>query len=230
MTDTYSGLLFPPDFPDAIVVPAHPSNVLWGPTRPYNEPKVLVVHSPEEPVDEIESTPAYFAQANRSASTHAYADSDGDLYQMVPVKYGAIANGVVGRPYPASTNPAISLNYQSESIEVEGYAAGMHRTCPPDSRQWATVRNWIVQRALVRRIAIDRAHVIGHYEVSNNRTDPGTLSLDGLVADAQRVLQAFTQASQAALATVRIRAALEAAWRNGYWQLLHDQLEYIGFR
>jgi N-acetyl-anhydromuramyl-L-alanine amidase AmpD len=175
-------MTFQPDYPGTThVVPAHPTNIRPGP----NNPKVLVLHTPEEPVDDYESTPAYFAQPNRSASTHYYSDSDGDWYQLVPESEMAIANGVIGKPYPKDTDPNVTLNRQSLSVEIEGYAAGMHRTMPQGGLQWRAVVEWIVDRAKHYSIPIDREHVIRHDEVANNRSDPGTLNVELIVKDAQ---------------------------------------------
>ncbi len=104
---------------------------------------------------------------------------------MVPEHKGAIANGVLRKPYPADTDPGTSLNLQSLSIEIEGYASNMHTSMRQGSQQWRTVVAWIVSRAEAHGIPIDRDHVIGHREVSAERSDPGTLDLDLIVADAQ---------------------------------------------
>jgi len=241
---TYDGLLFTPDIPTVKVVPAHPDNVMrtsWpnGQIEPKNNPKVIVLHTPEEPVDDNEFTPIYFsrrifdAQGNqRYASTHYYQDSDGDLYQMVPEKYGAIANGVQGKPYPAGTDPTISLNYQSDTIEIEGYAAGMHRTCPPGSRQWDGTRNWIISCGLRKNIPIVRARVIGHYQVSAQRTDPGTLKIDQLVTESAEVADAIIRASETQQRAIemiaRVHQALGSAWKAGDFPGVHKGFHYIG--
>ena len=172
-----------PDYPGAIVVPADPTNIL----RPINRPRVLVLHTPEEAADDIEVTPYYFQRPNLGASTHYYADNDGDLYQMVPEPNGAIANGVLGKPYPEGTDSAISLNYQSLSIEIEGYAASIGQTMPRGGPQWRTVVAWVANRAKKHGIPIQRSRIIGHYEVANNRSDPGTLDIAAIVEDAQGV-------------------------------------------
>lgn len=185
----YTQTIFVPDYPGAIVVPAFPTNVIDAP----NHPRALFLHTPEEPVDDIESTPAYFARdlSPQRASTHFYADSDGDMYQMVPVRFGAVANGLRNKPLPPWAVPGVSLNLQSESIEIEGYAAGMRRTCPPHSRQWNSVVRWVERRTRMQTsmppILLDRAHVMGHYEVADNRSDPGTLDIDGIVEHAQEL-------------------------------------------
>lgn len=210
-----------PDYPGAILVMAHPSNIL----RAANQPKVLVLHTPEEPADNVESTPYYFQRPNLGASTHYYADSDGDMYQMVAEINGAIANGVRGKPYPAGTNSRASLNYQSLSIEIEGYAAGIALTMPRGGVQWKAVVRWVASRAKKYGIPLVRSRIIGHYEVANNRTDPGTLDIDAIVADARaaeeddvskeleakmRVAGWFAQAQGLALAGQPLPAELAA--------------------
>lgn len=186
---------FTPNIPGSIVVPAHEDNVRPG----ENYPKVSVLHTPEEPADNIEVTPYYFSRKiwrpdgqggwyQVRASTHAYADSDGDLFQMVPERYGAIANGVRGKPYPADTKPGWSLNLQSRSIEIEGYAATINVTMPRGGPQWQTTVRWVLAGRQMYGIPIDRAHVIGHYEVADNRTDPGTLDINAIIEDASRLL------------------------------------------
>lgn len=228
----YTGSLFTPDIPGLLVIPAHPSNLMrdrnTGEIKPINGPRVIVLHTPEEPVDDVESTPAYFSQPNRSASTHYYADSDGDLIQMVPEKYGAIANGVKGRPYPIGTMSTMNLNYQSVSIEIEGYAAGMHRTCPPGSRQWGTVRSWIISCGLRHNIPITRARVIGHYEVASDRTDPGTLKIDQLVQEAAQYAQILLAAPEQARRVEALYAILKPTLEKRDFAFLHKQLHYIG--
>jgi len=176
-----------------VFVPAHPNNIRPG----ANNPKVLVLHTPEEKADATEVTPFYFsrnlllADPPRRASTHYYASGgvatggDGDLYQMVREDEGAIANGVLNKPYPADTDGTTSLNLQSLSIEIEGYAANIHKSMPVGSRQWITVVRWVESRARKYNIPLDRKHVIGHYEVASNRTDPGTLDIDLIVKHAQ---------------------------------------------
>jgi len=190
---TYTQVPFEPDIAGAIVVPAFPSNLIGfsDGSFPANYPKVNVFHTPEEAADDIEVTPYYFARdlRPRRASTHNYADNDGDLYQMVPERYGAIANGVTAdMSYPADTDPTISLNLQSRNIEIEGYTATIHLTMPRGGRQWKTVVRWGVAGHYLYNIPLDRAHNIGHYEVASNRTDPGTRILDAIVEDMQALV------------------------------------------
>lgn len=196
----YTQAPFTPDISGATVVPAHECNVRPG----DNHPKVNVFHTPEEEADEIEVTPYYFsrpiydAHGNlRRASTHYYADNDGDLFQMVPERYGAIANGVTaGRSYPEDTNPGISLNLQSRNIEIEGRAATIHRTCKRGGSQWMTVVLWTLAGYHLHGIPLDLAHNIGHYRVSNVRWDPGQLDIAAIVEDARTLLAQETEPEQ----------------------------------
>lgn len=212
---------FVPDIKPCIVIPAHSDNVRPG----DNQPRVSIVHTPEERADEIEVTPFYFARriydANgiqRRASTHFYTSGglgtlgNGDLYQMVPEQYGAIANGVTsGRNYPTDTSPSISLNLQSRSIEVEGFAHSIDRTMPHGSPQWLTTVEWCLYGYYDHGIPIDRAHIIGHYEVSNVRTDPGMLNIDDIVEDTMR-LHKRIEAIQHDIEILELKHVLQQSW------------------
>ncbi len=187
----YVQIPFTPDIPGSIVVPAHADNVRPG----VNNPRINVFHTPEERADDIEVTPYYFsrriydAQGNqRRASTTNYADSDGDLFQMVPDKYGAIANGLRGMSQPAGTLSNVSLNLQSRSIEIEGFAHNIHLTCVRGGPQWNTVVRWTLAGNQMHGIPLDRAHNLGHKEIANNRSDPGGLDIDAIVEDAITLL------------------------------------------
>lgn len=175
------------DYPGAIAFPAHPSNTLGPPCVP----KGIVLHTPEEKADGYPGTPVWFAQPHPGAegSTHYFVSYHGFMYQCVRESVAAIANGVIGKPYPLWANPGQSLNRQSTNIEIEGYAATIGQTMPRGSGQWKALIDWIVFECRKWNIPCDRAHIIGHYEVSNNRSDPGTLNINAVVQDAQAGLQ-----------------------------------------
>lgn len=164
---------FAPDFPGAIVYPAHPTNYYSpdGHSGIPNTPRAWVLHTPEEPADDNETTPAYFAGANRQASTHYYVDNDGDVYQLVPESCAAIANGLQGKPLPSWALAGTSLNWQTLSVEIEGFAGSIEQTLTP--AQFGAVVALVKHRAQAWGIPLDREHVIGHYEVSVERSDPG---------------------------------------------------------
>jgi hypothetical protein len=184
---------FTADYPGAIVYPAHSTNTLGPP----NNPRGFVLHTPEEPADGYAGTPVWFARPNVGGSTTYFVSYLGFIYQCVPEPVAAIANGVLGKPYPAWANPNISLNRQSLSVEIEGYAATIANTISP--AQKTALLNLIRHRCQAHGIPIDRAHIIGHYEVANNRTDPGTLDIDAIVAELQEDTMGMTPDERALL-------------------------------
>lgn len=185
---------FPPELTapsHVLVVPAHPSN--YGGYGASNEPRALVLHTPEEDADDNEVTPRWFQNPDAHASTHYYADSDGDLYQMVPDKEGAYAQGVktsqrTWKGQPGKYPPwavGVSNNLRALSIEIEGRA----KTFKWGPRQRQTVVAWIAYKANQYKIPLDRTHIVGHEELASHKRDPGiaygTFDIDQLVADAR---------------------------------------------
>lgn len=167
------------DYPGAVWYPAHPNN--YGGYNTSNIPKAIVLHTPEENADDYESTPAWFANPQASASTHYYADNDGDIYQTVADIDCPWANGTragVNRTwkgvkdiYPPWATPGISLNCQTLSIEIEGKAATIDQTLT--DAQFNSLVNWIKYKANQYNIPLNRDHIIGHFELATDRTDPG---------------------------------------------------------
>jgi len=174
------------DYPAAIWYPAHLTNVL-GP--PNNNPKGWVLHTPEEPADDYPGTPYWFAREHpaQAGSTHYFDSYLGFVYQCVAEPVGAIANGVLGKLYPAWADTGVSLNRQTLSVEIEGYAASIAQTISP--AQEKALVDLLAYGCLKYRIPADRAHIIGHYEVASNRSDPGTLDIDRIVTKVQAALQ-----------------------------------------
>jgi N-acetyl-anhydromuramyl-L-alanine amidase AmpD len=182
-----------------------------------NEPKALVLHTPEEDADNNEITPRWFADPRAKASTHYYADDDGDLYQMVADRDCAWAQGTKAqtRHWKGAThiNPpwgwGVSNNCRALSIEIEGRAASFEWT--PEQRR--TVLLWIVNRAAAYDIPLDRDHIVGHEELATNKRDPGiaygTFDIDELVADARSL--AKIEPSNALTALYTAREAIQRA-------------------
>lgn len=227
---------FNPDYPGAIVFPAAPGN--YGGYGRGNTPKAIVLHTPEEPADDYESTPAWFANPQAGASTHYYLDNDGDVYQMVPESDCPWANGNRGGvnrvwkgtidAWPSWAEVGVSLNCQTISIEMEGYAASIGQTW--NERQHASLIAWIRNVAYRHNIPLDRDHIVGHFELATDRTDPGpTFPWDRVMADLQPKPQpavlgpvavpqeAPIEASSEIMRTIQEALQKEAAmWPLGY--------------
>ena len=167
---------FPPDMPGAIVFPAHVTNA-YDPLAhgSPNRPRAFILHTPEEPADTYPSTPHWFAQFHpqQAGSTHYFVAYTGRTYQCVPERWGAIANGLDGKPRPSWALPATSLNWQTLSVEIEGYAATIGQTLKVGSVQWTALIKLIRERCGAHGIPLDREHIMGHYQLSTNRSDPG---------------------------------------------------------
>jgi len=176
-----------------IKAPAFEGN-LGGYGRP-NVPRALVLHTPEEDADQNEVTPRWFADPRARASTHYYADDDGDLYQMVADVDCAWAQGThsgnrhwKGRASALPPwNEGVNNNCRALSIEIEGRAASIGRTLAPSQRR--TVVRWLARKSAQYDIPLDRDHVVGHEELATNKRDPGialgTFPIGRLIAEAR---------------------------------------------
>ena len=162
--------------------PAHRSNLYAAASRPYSGAERRIValcyHTPEEPWDDNEVTPAWFEDPRANASTNYYADSDGDLYQMVRDEDFAWAQGVRSKdlilPRPSWwRDEFVSYNACMLSIEIEGYAREIGETFIPGSRQFETVAAWSAFVCRKYGIPIDREHHVGHSELTRQKSDPG---------------------------------------------------------
>ena len=190
-------MTFPADYPGAITdFHVNPSG--YGYTTNgvalVNKPKAIVLHTPEETADDYESTPPYFATQGVEAGTHYYGDNDGDIYQMLEESECPYANGNRGGvnrtwkgqvdQWPPWATAGVTLNGQTLSIELEGRAATIGQTWT--DKQHDSLVAWIKHRAAHYGIPLDRDHIIGHFEVATDRTDPGsTFPWDRLMRDLQ---------------------------------------------
>ena len=173
--------------------PAFQGN-LGGYGRP-NVPRALVLHTPEEDADQREITPQWFKDPRARASTHYYADDDGDLYQMVADRDCAWAQGThVGNRHwkgqPGALPPwneGVNNNCRALSIEIEGRAESIGRTLTAAQRR--TVVKWLVHKSEQYDIPLDRDHVVGHEELASDKRDPGialgAFPIDRLISEAR---------------------------------------------
>ena len=180
--DSTTGL---PEGARTIWAPAHRSNYYAAADRPYGgAPRrqiAICYHTPEEQPDDIETTPAWFQNPAADASTGYYADSDGDLYQMVRDADFAWAQGTRTRTRPNTRLPRpawwraqlVSYNTCMLSIEIEGRARDIGRTFTPGSRQFRAVAAWSAYQCRKYDIPLDRAYHLGHSELCTTKGDPG---------------------------------------------------------
>lgn len=118
----------------------------------------------------------WFVSAASQASSNYIVDKDGTVYEMVPIEYAAWANGTTGngdnRDYRKATNALVksrphNANLYTVSIEHVNEGGGVLT----DAQLAATIElhKYIrseVQRIYGRTIPADRAHIVGHYEIT----------------------------------------------------------------
>lgn len=199
-----------PDNPEAIWIPAH-VGVFYTPAGHGgvpNRPRAWCLHTPEETMDDNEATPRWFQNPVSKGSTHYYISGpEGNLYQCVEERCFAFANGLIGKPWPSWANQNTSLNWQTLSVEIEGFAASIHNTLTRHGGQWKRLVSLLKDGCDKYDIPQDREHIIGHYQVSNERSDPGLyFPWDALIAD----LNTGTENEM-----VEHRHNWEATWFNG---------------
>src|SRR3990167_2318911 len=187
-------MAFSGDYPGAIVVQARNYGYIVNGKHLTNTPKAWCLHTPEEPPDNVPSTPYYFAGTDRDASTTYFVSCLGLVFQCVPELEGAYANAVEGKPYPAWADSKINLNLQTLSIEIEGYAATIHQTMPRGSPQWRALVNLMAHRC--KALNIPPGRTFGHKDVSIYRSDPGQLNIPLLVTDVIAALEAAPAAEE----------------------------------
>lgn len=163
-----------PDYAGALWWPAHPSN--WGYRSGtgvdfVNHPVAWVFHTPEEEADDVASTPLYFQRPGVIASTTYFVSWLGFVFQCVEERWGAYGNALMGKPLPPVFQPGLNVNLQCISVEVEGRRGSIMETI--NERQWMATVNLVRARSAPYRIPLDRAHLLGHYVLSNQRSDPG---------------------------------------------------------
>ena len=176
------GIVGLPEGARTIWYPAHASNFYAASSRPYSGAErrfvAICYHTPEEPWDDNEVTPRWFADPRANASTNYYVDSDGDLYQMVRDQDFAWAQGVRRKdlvlPRPSWwQDEFVSYNACMLSIEIEGYAHEIGETFVPGSRQFETVAAWSTFLCEKYGIPVDRRYHVGHSELTRQKSDPG---------------------------------------------------------
>lgn len=183
-------MTFEPIYPWAIVYPCHPTNrySYLDHGGIAAKPRAMVLHTPEEKADGHPGTPAWFAtyhpDPRQRGSTYYFVSYQLDerrpgftkVYRCVDERDAAIANGLNGKPLPAWADETTSLNWQTDNMEIEGEAATIHLTFGVGAVGMAQFRSVVDVCMFSARwwsYPLDRDHLLGHYQLSTDRTDPG---------------------------------------------------------
>lgn len=118
----------------------------------------------------------WFVSPASQASSNYIVDKDGMVYEMVPIEYAAWANGTTSngdnRDYHKATNAIVksrphNANLYTVSIEHvnEGGGALTNAQLEATIELHKYIRSE-VQRIYNRTIPADRAHIVGHFEIT----------------------------------------------------------------
>lgn len=168
---------------------------LWGINQRFHIGAVL--HTTEDRADDDEVTPSWFQDPAADVSMEAYADSDGDLYQMVRESDCAWGHGVRWGKNDRKPHPVIfdldtmkSYNACLDGIEIEGKAATIATTFIIGGRQYELVAAWLAYKSAKWGWPLDDEHVLTHRQLNTRKTDPGDGFPYAQLLDRARAIQA----------------------------------------
>lgn len=186
------------DRPPITWIGAHPSNYSTG--RQGYALECIVLHVM---AGTLAGTDSWFNNPQARASTHFGIGKDGAIHQYVALADMPYANGAVESGYTSklvAANAGINPNLWTVSIEHEGYDLSKDIT----AAMWSAstrLSAWLFQDALfpsgATGVAVDRDHIIGHWEISP-RSRPNCPSLTetqyaGYITEVKRLLSATPQ-------------------------------------
>ena len=148
------------------------------PAGPRVQAEMSVLHTPETRRGEDAVTPRLFARAGFGASTHAFTQSTGELWLMVPMRrypWGEGTSAATTRePRPLWWRDEMrSYNCVGLSVEVQGFAGSSGHWMHPGTPQWATTVGLVAGWSALFGYPPTRARVLGHGQLSTLRSDPG---------------------------------------------------------
>jgi len=148
--------------------------------RGGDRPRAIVAHTT---VGSYASAVAWFARPESGVSAHYLVGLDGRIAQFVEERDTARHAGRVVDPTAAMVGADDDPNRFTIGIEFEdgGDPEGVART----SAQYRAGGRLIAAIAARWDIPLDRAHLIAHREIRANKTCPGNLDLDRLLAAAR---------------------------------------------
>ena len=160
-------------------------DINYTPGRKGYKPLAIVIHVVEGSMDAMDS---WFKSEQSKVSAHFGNSYEGKLKQYVRLQDTAWANGRIARPKAKLVleNPGINPNYYTVSIEHEG--SGKQDLTEKQRNASAWLINKLCKELF---IPLDRRHILRHNEIFADKTCPGAIDVDRLlaVAKAQQITQ-----------------------------------------
>lgn len=113
-------------------------------------------------------------------SSHYVIAPDGTINQLVQEDKVAWHAGRVDNPTAPLVVQRPGVNPNIYSIGIENSMIG---TNTQDPREYQSLKDLVSSLCAKYNIPIDRTHIVGHHEIYNPKTCPGTISVDKLVKD-----------------------------------------------
>lgn len=144
--------------------------------RSGKRPDVLVIHIME---GTLAGTDSWFRNPAAKVSAHYGVSRDGHIVQWVSDDNTAWHAGSVIRPTAPIVleRPGVNPNSYSIGIENEGFA---HQA--PTPQQLASLVELVVHLSHIHAIPLLRRHIVGHREIRADKTCPGLIDVDAVVA------------------------------------------------
>jgi N-acetylmuramoyl-L-alanine amidase len=149
--------------------------------RDAEGPRAIVVHTT---VGTFASAVAWFGSKESKVSSHYLVGLDGRVGQFVDEREVAWHARRVKDPTVAPWLVAVNPNLVTVGIEFEDL--GDPHGCDRSQEQYASGAGLIAGIAERWRIPLDREHIVGHREIFAEKTCPGNLDIDRLIAEARR--------------------------------------------
>ena len=204
--------------------------------RGEQKPLIVVIHRISLPGLTAESALQRFTNPNEEVSSHAICKYDGTIINIVNDEDTAYCNGKVVNPRSSLVKmffqKGVSINEISLSLENEGSEYN-----DLTEAQYKSNAKWVREKCVKFNIPIDALHVIPHNFVRSDKSCPGKISMERIIALASAaqpiypdiptpslnpveaqisLLQAILQAYQKLLALLLDKQAL-GAQRSGSW-------------
>ena len=128
--------------------------------------RLIVMHRTDNP--DAQSVLRYFANPASGASSNYLIDTDGTIYEVVPLGNAPWTNGKIASPDMSNSIIAeivnAGLNPNPYCATIEHVGARNDRMTPAQLASSAHLSAWIAQE---EGLPIDRTHIVGHNQFDN---------------------------------------------------------------
>ena len=153
-------------------------NIFVKPVKNFSKGRTMSIDAIVVHVAEGNLEQTYSTFQNEEKSSHYFVTKKGDVYRFVDEGDVAFHAGLVVRPTAPLVleRKGINPNFFSVGIENEGHGEDF------TAEQYSANATLIADISKRYGIPLDRKHIIGHREIRADKTCPGKVSLENLIA------------------------------------------------